>query len=353
MYDTLTSSHLPDGRAAPPVASRHMRFLNRMRREINDYDGYCKRQLSRKAVLARLFKDCLPECAPFTVDEIERCSLSSLPHDTASSYSHSNDSMEELVSGLATDASDIGAGTSKLDLLFRIQPPSTEDSAAVMVNIEPQDSWRLPYPLMARSAFYCARILSQQKGIEFLNSDYGRLKKVYSIWILTSPPKTLRGTITCTRLGWKEAIGTAANSIERLFGTFDYSNTVVVGLNGYDRDCSESPIPLLDALFSKTLETEERLRIIRDGYGISDSGIEREVHRMGSLGMQMVLEALQEGEDKGLEKGLSQGRASSLIDSISSLMRTLGLSREQAMDALEVPKEERPRYNSLLDGKND
>ena len=40
---------------------------------------------------------------------------------------------------------------------------------------------------MARSAFYCARILSQQKGTEFLNSDYGGLKKVYSIWILTSP----------------------------------------------------------------------------------------------------------------------------------------------------------------------
>lgn len=243
MCDTPIPPYLPDGRAAPPVASRHMRFLNRMRHEIDDCDGYCKRQFSRKAVLARLLKDCLPECAPFTVDEIERCSLSSLPHDTASSYSHSNDSMEELVSGLATDASDIGAGTSKLDLLFRIQPPSTEDSAAVMVNIEPQDSWRLPYPLMARSAFYCARILSQQKGIEFLNSDYGKLKKVYSIWILTSPPKALRGTITCTRLGWKETVGTAAKSIERLFGTFDYFNTVVVGLNGYDKNCSESSIP--------------------------------------------------------------------------------------------------------------
>ena len=206
---------------------------------------------------------------------------------------------------------------------------------------------------MARSAFYCARVLSQQKGIEFLNSDYGKLKKVYSIWILTSPPKALRGTITCTRLGWKETVGTAAKSIERLFGTFDYFNTVVVGLNGYDRDCSESSIPLLDAVLSKTMETEERLRIIRDGYGISDSGIEREVHRMGSLGMQMVLEALQEGENKGLKKGLSQGRASSLLDSISSLMRTLGLSREQAMDALEVPKADRPRYNALLDGRSD
>lgn len=191
MCDTPTPPYLPNGRAAPPVASRHMRFLNRMRREIDDYDGYCKRQLSRKAVLARLLKDCLPECAPFSIDEIERCCLSSLLHDTASSLSHSNDSMEELVSGLATDASDLGAGTSKLDLLFLIQPPSTEDSAAVMVNIEPQ-----------------------------------------------------------------------------------------------------------------------------------------------------------------VKKGLSQGRASSLLDSISSLMRTLGLSREQAMDALEVPKEERPRYNSLLDDKN-
>lgn len=354
MDTTSTYRHPPDNDPGSLVLLHQERALDFVYREIGDYDAYCKRQLSRKPVLARLLKDCLPECAPFTVDEIERCSLSSLLHDTASSLSHSNDSMEELISSLATDASDLGEGTSKLDLLFRIQPPSTEDSAAVMVNIEPQDLWRLPYPLMARSAFYCARILSQQKGTEFLNSDYGGLKKVYSIWILTSPPKPLRGTITCTRLGWKETIGTAANSIERLFGTFDYSNTVVVGLNGYDKNCSESSIPpLLDALLSKTMETEERLRIIRDGYGISDSGIEREVHRMGSLGMQMVLEALQEGENKGLKKGLSQGRASSLLDSISSLMRTLGLSREQAMDALEVPKADRPRYNALLDGRSE
>ncbi len=243
MDTTSTYRHPPDNDPGSLVLLHQERALDFVYREIGDYDAYCKRQLSRKPVLARLLKDCLPECAPFTVDEIERCSLSSLLHDTASSLSHSNDSMEELISSLATDASDLGAGTSKLDLLFRIQPPSTEDSAAVMVNIEPQDLWRLPYPLMARSAFYCARILSQQKGTEFLNSDYGGLKKVYSIWILTSPPKPLRGTITCTRLGWKETIGTAANSIERLFGTFDYSNTVVVGLNGYDKNCSESSIP--------------------------------------------------------------------------------------------------------------
>lgn len=140
MDTTSTYRHPPDNDPGSLVLLHQERALDFAYRKIGDYDGYCKRQLSRKAVLARLLKDCLPECAPFTVDEIERCSLSSLPHDTASSYSHSNDSMEELVSGLATDASDIGAGTSKLDLLFRIQPPSTEDSAAVMVNIEPQDS---------------------------------------------------------------------------------------------------------------------------------------------------------------------------------------------------------------------
>ena len=74
---------------------------------------------------------------------------------------------------------------------------------------------------------------------------------------------------------------------------------------------------------------------------------------MGSLGTQIALRALREGLEKGVAEGVSKGETSSLLKSITSLTKTLGLSREQAMDALEVPKEERPHYNSLLDGKND
>lgn len=108
-------------------------------------------------------------------------------------------------------------------------------------------------------------------------------------------------------------------------------------------------IPLLDALLSKGMEVDQRLHIIRDEYRIADSEMEREARIMGSLETQIALRALREG----LKKGVAEGETSSLLKSITSLTKTLGFSRDQTMDALEVPKEDRPRYNSLLDVKTD
>lgn len=139
------------------------------------------------------------------------------------------------------------------------------------------------------------------------------------------------------------------HAIGRLLRTFDYSRAAVVGLNGYDMGEYGCVIPLLDALLSKDMEADQRLHIIRDEYRIADSEMEREARLMGSLGTQIALRALREG----LEKGVAEGETSSLLKSITSLTKTLGFSRDQAMDALEVPKEDRPRYNSLLDVKTD
>ncbi len=49
--------------------------------------------------------------------------------------------------------------------------------------------------------------------------------------------------------------------------------------------------------------------------------------------------------EKGMKKGAEQDRVSSL----RSLMKTLGLSLEQAMTALEVPDADRPKYQSLVE----
>lgn len=213
-----------------------------------------------------------------------------------------------------------------------------------MVNLEPQDDWNPSYPLMARAAFYCARLLFAQQGIEFFRSDYGSLKKVYSIWILTHPPRALRGAIARTELRWDSVIGDAGPAVASHLGAFDYANAVVVGLNGYDTGDYGNVVPLLDALLARDMGTDERLHIVRDGYRIVDSGIEREVREMESPGMQIALKAFGEGR--------AEGRISSLAASIASLVKTLGFTRDQAMDALEIPEGDRPRCNELLDGKS-
>ena len=45
------------------------------------------------------------------------------------------------------------------------------------------------YPLLKRAVYYASRLISSQKGTEFINSDYDKIKKVYTIWICMEAPQ--------------------------------------------------------------------------------------------------------------------------------------------------------------------
>lgn len=354
-------------------------------REIAAYDAYCKRQLSRKPILARLLKGCVPEFAERSIDDIERNCLptqaivGNKPLDPS-------DALTSLVTSLHTEDSSPNEGTIVFDVLFRANMPWLNESAAVLVNVEPQGNWNPAYPLMARAAYYCARLLSSQKGSTFAKSDYGGLQKVYSIWVLTNPPQDLRGVVLRTCLKWEDlsvagtkteeeqGAGTmganVAENLERLLGSANYADIVVIGLRGYDNGEYGDVVALLDALLSQNMSARERVHIIRDGYGISDAGIQREADTMGdSVGLEIAREAwnkgITEGRAKGMAEGIAEGRAKgmaegraegmaegitqALSESVRALIGTLGFTCDQAMDALKIPQDKRPSVLSALE----
>ena len=57
-------------------------------------------------------------------------------------------------------------------------------------------------------------------------------------------------------------------------------------------------------------------------------------------------EAREEGMEKGMEKGLEKG----LVSSIGSVMKSLNLPLERAMDVLQIPAAERAKYAALVKG---
>lgn len=58
---------------------------------------------------------------------------------------------------------------------------------------------------------------------------------------------------------------------------------------------------------------------------------------------------LSEGvEQKGIAKGIAKGITRGIIISIQNLMESMGWSIEQAMDALQIPMEERNGYLNML-----
>ena len=53
-------------------------------------------------------------------------------------------------------------------------------------------------------------------------------------------------------------------------------------------------------------------------------------------------------EEKGIAIGIERGIEQGILKSIANLMETLKLSAEQAMEALKVPEEDKPKYASKL-----
>ena len=80
-----------------------------------------------------------------------------------------------------------------------------------------------------------------------------------------------------------------------------------------------------------------------------------ETHRAEVNGMLLeeykeeeVMELFKEdGRKEGMKEGMKEGKEATRISSIRSLMETLHLTTEQAMDALKIPQDERHKYASL------
>ena len=102
-------------------------------------------------------------------------------------------------------------------------------------------------------------------------------------------------------------------------------------------------------LLSPSTSAQSKARALEQSMGPSISlGLREELDAMTSLGEW----AIEIGMERGLEQGLEQGRASGIeqatLNSLHSLMRTMHLDALSAMDALEIPADQRPHYLELL-----
>ena len=72
------------------------------------------------------------------------------------------------------------------------------------------------------------------------------------------------------------------------------------------------------------------------------------VSDMCNISEAILERALEEGLEKGLEQGIEQGIEKNQLDNIVKLMKKLSLTEEEAMDMLDIAKENRIRYHDIL-----
>lgn len=363
--------------------------LGELRREIEAkrirYDIACKRLLSVKSILARILGCLLEEYRDCPFDEIAaRCIEGNPLIGIANAAGRPADTMR--VKGMRTEGVDLAAGAVVYDVAFRaLVPPREPDGGAgegdgpdrsgggesddgdahygslghvacyepgeqpeLIVDVEAQDDFYPGYPLTKRALYYCARLLSDQRGTEFSGSRYGDLKKVCSIWICTKPPRKRRGTVTWYGLG-ERVLPACAPGFDR--AQYDLLSVVMVCLGECDTG-ERSGVPglvnLLTVLLSRETSREEKLHVLAE-YNIEiTADIESEVSHMTSTVEDILLDGWNKGLSEGLEKGIEKGRASGLADGLRNLMRFTGWPMEKAMESLGIPESERPSYAALV-----
>ena len=79
--------------------------------------------------------------------------------------------------------------------------------------------------------------------------------------------------------------------------------------------------------------------------GIVEKGIAQGMERGMAQGME---KGMAQGMEKGMAQGMEKGAFSATLDSLRRLIANAGMSAEQAMNVLEIPAAERPRYLAAM-----
>ena len=183
------------------------------------------------------------------------------------------------------------------------------------------------YYILNRAIFYIGRIVSSQKGRDFVKSEYNKMKRVYSIWICMNMKENSLTQIYLTK---KNIIGS-----HDWKGDLKLLNIIMIGIaeNLPEKEENYGLHRLLSVLLSASLEAEEKLDIIEKEYDIPiEDDIREEVEEMCNLSQGIKEKAFEGGylmgQEEGRESGYAEGKQNGYAEAVC-LMYESGLSIEQ------------------------
>ena len=305
------------------------------------YDAACKRLLANKVILAWIMKSCMEEYKAHSINEIAERYIEGIPQIAEAAVNPDEDGYEgsEQIRGVKNEDSTIQEGTITYDIRFLAIVPGTGETIRLIINIEAQNDFYPGYPIIKRAFYYCSRMISSQYGTEFTETHYEKIKKVYSIWICSNPPKKRENTITRYCIQEENLVGQVSERKEN----YDLLTVVMICLGHAGDDNYTGILKLLDVLLSSEKEAGEKKKILRDDFDIAmTKTLESEVSAMCNLSKGV--------EERGIAIGLERGTEITTLNAIQNLMETLKLTADQAMEALKVPEAEKVKYAGMLKG---
>lgn len=317
------------------------------------YDAACKRLLSEKIILAWILKACVEEYRDYEVEEIAEKYIEGTPQVAEISVAPDSTNVASMVQGIGTEDTTMTEGKIFYDIRFVAVVPASKELIRLIINVEAQNKFNPGYPLIKRALYYCSRMISSQSETEFSNSHYEQIKKVYSIWVCTTPSEEWKNTITKYSMTETNIVGHAKEKKQN----YDLMTAVMICLGDANDENYGGILELLDTLLSGKLEPVEKKKILEENFKIkmtqtlesevdlmcnlSDGVWERGLEAGRKVGMEIGLEA---GRKAGMEAGVEAGKKEAILFAIKNLMETMKLTMEQAMSALNIEESEQSEY---------
>ena len=279
------------------------------------YDKNVKEILADIQVLARIVKHTVAEAGKLSISEIIRCiNRESIQIGTV--LMEPGLTNAGRIDSLQTEDSVLNEGYITYDIRFMLV--IAEAVLEVIINIEAQrtsDFKKLGYHLENRIVFYLARLISSQKGINFVKSEYDNIKKVYSIWICMDAADD------------EDSISSISLKSECLFGKqcdfteLDKMCGMVIRIRN-NENAAESRnrlIAMLEDVLS-TQDGESKKRKLEEKYDMKiTTELEGRFNSMCNLS-EVV-------EERGMKKGVEQG-----IRGLVNILREMGTPKEIIID---------------------
>ena len=278
------------------------------------YDNAARNLVAEKPILAYILKSVLDEYKEYSVQEIAEQFIEGTPKvaDTAVYPDHPdkpNDTVmmngDDKIKGLPTADKSQRDGDVYYDVRFLAALPQSGEFAEVFVNVEIQNNDTPGYAIPKRGIYYASRMISSQRGTIFKNQEYGKIKKVVSIWICEDSAISRSDTIN--RYSFTEEC--LRGDFHEKKQDYDLMTVVVLRLGDKGENSKDDAIRLLSKMFSDSLGYDEKMDALQDEFKISvHEGIDKEVWSMCNLStgvynrgkMEMAREMAYALQNKGM-----------------------------------------------------
>ncbi len=260
------------------------------------YDALAKKLIATKTILSWILKYCVEEFKDTPLSDIRNKYIIGTPEVASTPVAPDFTNAERRIAGENAEIKTLTEGTTTFDIRFQARSPEGDD-IALIINVEAQQKFNTPYPLIKRALYYCSRLISSQNEIEFTNSHYEKVKKVYSIWLCMHTPEGRSG------------IGKYTICEDRLFDApalerkhYDLQQVVMVYI-GKGKIQSKF-LSMLYILFNSNHNAEEKRNILENEYELPlDLAEERMVGDMCNLSVGVYSEGYDEGRNDGIAEG--------------------------------------------------